>query len=136
MSGPIGHDFCATKLGALAAPERIKIVRFLRDGARDVTEIAAMLGTAPVNVCHHAKVLREAGLVESRKEGRPWLSHPSRLSGDCWRQDGAARIDGVEGRWRGGGRVTAAPAGALATGERNMRVKTNVKAGLKIKRSD
>ena len=47
---PLQPQRCARLLGALAAPERLRIVRFLRDGERNVGEIAAMLGTAPVNV--------------------------------------------------------------------------------------
>lgn len=67
---PIQPDRCAERLSALAAPERLRIVRFLSAGPRNVTEIAAMLGTAPVNVAHHVRVLREAGIVRGRKRGR------------------------------------------------------------------
>jgi DNA-binding transcriptional ArsR family regulator len=61
---------CAGLLGALAAPERLRIVRFLRAGPKNVTEIAEMLGTALVNVSHHLNVLRQAGLVRNKKQGR------------------------------------------------------------------
>jgi DNA-binding transcriptional ArsR family regulator len=54
----------------LAAPERLRIVVFLRDGPRNVTEIAEMLQTAAVNVSHHMHVLVEAGLVQREKRGR------------------------------------------------------------------
>src|SRR5947199_7081917 len=67
---PIQPSHCAEQLSALAAPERLKIVRFLRCGPRNVTEIAEMLGTAPVNVAHHMGVLRGAGIVKSDKQGR------------------------------------------------------------------
>ncbi len=67
---PVQPTRCAQQLSALAAPERIKIIRFLRDGPRNVTEIAEMLATAPVNVAHHMGVLRHAGIVSSRKQGR------------------------------------------------------------------
>jgi DNA-binding transcriptional ArsR family regulator len=70
MSDPIQSTRCARQLSALAAPERLKIVRFLRDGAHNVTEIAEMLGTALVNVTHHVGVLRIAGIVRNRKQGR------------------------------------------------------------------
>jgi len=63
-------DHCARLLAALAAPERLRIIHFLGDGPRNVTEIARMLGTNAVNVCHHMGVLRHAGLVRSRKQGR------------------------------------------------------------------
>jgi DNA-binding transcriptional ArsR family regulator len=70
MSDPIQPNRCAQRLSALAAPERLRIVRFLRGGPRNVTEIAAMLRTAPVNVSHHMAVLRTAGLVRGKKRGR------------------------------------------------------------------
>ena len=67
---PIEPDQCARVLAALAAAERLKIVRFLRGGARNVTEIAEHLGTLPVNVAHHVAVLRAAGIVQTEKRGR------------------------------------------------------------------
>jgi DNA-binding transcriptional ArsR family regulator len=70
MNDPIQPTRCARQLSALAAPERIKIVRFLRHGPHNVTEIAAMLKTAAVNVAHHMQVLKLAGIVRGRKQGR------------------------------------------------------------------
>ena len=70
MKDPIEPSRCARQMSALAAPERLKIIRFLRDGPRNVTEIAAMLRTPPVNVAHHMRVLREAGIARGRKRGR------------------------------------------------------------------
>jgi len=70
MKDPIQPNHCATQLNALAAPERLRIIRFLRDGPRNVTQIAAMLHTKPVNVSHHLSVLRHAKLVKGSKRGR------------------------------------------------------------------
>jgi DNA-binding transcriptional ArsR family regulator len=42
----------------------------LRKGTRNVTELAEELHEELVNVSHHLNVLRNAGLVESRKQGR------------------------------------------------------------------
>ncbi len=67
---PLQPQQCAQQLSALAAPERLRIVRFLRDGPRNAGEIAEMLQTAPVNVSHHMSVLKNAGLVQSEKRGR------------------------------------------------------------------
>ena len=67
---PIQPGLCAKQLAALAAPERIKIIRFLRDGPHNVTEIAAMLRTPAVNVAHHMGVLRQAHIVRGKKQGR------------------------------------------------------------------
>jgi DNA-binding transcriptional ArsR family regulator len=57
-------------LAALAAPERLRIVHFLRDGARNVSQIAEMLKTPMVNVSHHMHVLTAANLVQREKKGR------------------------------------------------------------------
>src|SRR5439155_4865971 len=67
---PLQSQRCARKLAALAAPERLRIVHFLRDGPRNVGEIADMPQTAAVNVSHHMHVLGEAGLVQREKRGR------------------------------------------------------------------
>jgi DNA-binding transcriptional ArsR family regulator len=70
MKDPLQPQRCAKLLGALASSERLRIIRFLRDGPRNVTEIAEMLRTPLVNVSHHMSVLRQAGLVRGRKQGR------------------------------------------------------------------
>jgi DNA-binding transcriptional ArsR family regulator len=67
---PLQPQICAERLGALAAPERLKIVRFLRDGPRNVGEIAKMLQTVPVNVSHHLSVLKAAHIIRGKKQGR------------------------------------------------------------------
>lgn len=61
---------CAKMLASLAAPERLRIVRFLAAGPRCVTDIAAMLGVPAVNASHHLQVLQAAGLVEGTRRGR------------------------------------------------------------------
>jgi DNA-binding transcriptional ArsR family regulator len=70
MKDPIEPSHCARQMSALAAPERLRIIRYLRDGPHNVTEIAAMLRTPPVNVAHHMRVLRDAGIARGRKRGR------------------------------------------------------------------
>src|SRR5262245_23387786 len=61
---------CAQQLSALASPDRLKIVRFLRSGPHNVTEIAEMLRTQLVNVSHHVTILRLAGIISGEKRGR------------------------------------------------------------------
>ncbi|MFQ3594442.1 MAG: metalloregulator ArsR/SmtB family transcription factor [Gemmataceae bacterium] len=61
---------CAELLGALAAPERLQIVHLLRQGPRNVTEIAQALQAPGVNVSHHLNVLCHAGLVRNQNQGR------------------------------------------------------------------
>jgi DNA-binding transcriptional ArsR family regulator len=70
VKDPLQPKHCAELLAALAAPERLRIIRFLRDGPRNVTEIADMLQAKPVNVSHHLHVLRHAGLIQNEKQGR------------------------------------------------------------------
>jgi DNA-binding transcriptional ArsR family regulator len=70
MKDPLQPERCAELLSALAAPERLQIVRLLREGPRSVGEIAAELKMALVNASHHLGVLRHAGLVRNRKQGR------------------------------------------------------------------
>jgi DNA-binding transcriptional ArsR family regulator len=67
---PLNPQKCAQLLSALAAPERLKIVRFLADGPHNVTEIAQMLDVAAVNVSHHLTVLKVSGLITGKKKGR------------------------------------------------------------------
>ena len=67
---PLQPQRCALLLSALAAPERLKIVRFLADGPRCVSDIADMLKVPAVNVSHHLTVLKHAGLIRGKKSGR------------------------------------------------------------------
>ena len=67
---PLNPTRCAKMLAALAAPERLKIVRFLAGGTHTVTEIVEMLRIAAVNVSHHLTVLKHAGLIRGVKRGR------------------------------------------------------------------
>lgn len=72
---PLRPERCAELLAALAAPERLKIVRFLADGPHTVTEIAEMLRVQAVNVSHHLNVLKVSKLITGKKKGRfVWYS--------------------------------------------------------------
>src|ERR1700722_20357281 len=70
MSEPLEPQRCAELLGDLADPGRLRIVRCLRDGPHSVSELADRLQIVLVNVSHHLSVLRHAGIVQSRKQGR------------------------------------------------------------------
>ena len=56
-------------LRALAEPRRPAILRLVRDEARSVGEIAAHFEISQQAVSQHLQVLREAGLVDVRREG-------------------------------------------------------------------
>lgn len=59
----------AELMAALGHPNRVKIVDFLRSGERCVCEIVPALGLEQSNLSRHLRVLREVGILESRKEG-------------------------------------------------------------------
>jgi DNA-binding transcriptional ArsR family regulator len=60
-------------LQALGDPARLQIVRAL-DEREEVACGAFGLGLAPSTMSHHLQVLREAGLVETRREGHHKLN--------------------------------------------------------------
>jgi ArsR family transcriptional regulator len=63
---------CVQQLRAVADASRLRILHCLRDGPKNVSEIAALLKTAMVNVSHHLGVLRHAGILLDEKQGR-WV---------------------------------------------------------------
>jgi DNA-binding transcriptional ArsR family regulator len=67
---PLQPERCAELLAALAAPERLRIIRLLADGERNVTQITAATDIPPLNVSHHLTVLKTAGLICGQKRGR------------------------------------------------------------------
>ena len=67
---PLQPRRCAELLAALAAPERLQIVRLLADGPRNVTQITDALKIAPLNVSHHLTVLKHAQLIHGQRQGR------------------------------------------------------------------
>jgi DNA-binding transcriptional ArsR family regulator len=67
---PLQPQRCARLLAALAAPERLKVVRLLADGPRNVTEITEVVGIPALNISHHLKVLKHAALIRGKKQGR------------------------------------------------------------------
>ncbi len=64
---------------ALADENRVRILMFLRSGELCVCQIIEMLRLAPSTVSKHLALLYQAGLVETRKEGR-WIYY--RLAGE------------------------------------------------------
>lgn len=54
----------------LAEPHRRQILRTLLDGERPAGALVETLDLAQPTVSKHLKVLREAGLVDDRKQGR------------------------------------------------------------------
>ena len=57
---------------ALSDDNRVRAVMMLADGELCVCQIIEMLGLAPSTVSKHMSILRQAGLVATRKQGR-WI---------------------------------------------------------------
>ena len=56
--------------GALAEPHRRRILELLRGGERPAGELVKELALSQPGVSKHLKVLREAGLVTVRADGK------------------------------------------------------------------
>lgn len=54
---------------AMASPNRLELLEALAQGERSVEKLAQAAGMPIANTSHHLQVLREGGLVRSRKEG-------------------------------------------------------------------
>ena len=53
----------------LADPKRLRLIDALRDAERSVGQLAEALGATYPNVSQHLNVMRDAGLVTSRRDG-------------------------------------------------------------------
>ena len=82
MKEPLEPDRCSQLLKALADPERLKIVQALRHGPACVSQVAEQLHGIVANVSHHLRVLRKAGLLTDRREGKNiiYALHPDIFS--------------------------------------------------------
>ncbi len=59
-------------LKALADPIRLQLIEVLGNGERCVCDLTSELGMAQSKLSFHLKVLKEAGLLNAREEGR-WV---------------------------------------------------------------
>ena len=62
-------DMHAGIFKALGHPTRLRIVRYLEDGEHTVSEIVRAVSAEQSNVSRHLALLKEAGILRSRKEG-------------------------------------------------------------------
>ncbi|HZL87665.1 MAG TPA: metalloregulator ArsR/SmtB family transcription factor [Pirellulaceae bacterium] len=70
MKTGLTSDLCAERLKALADKERLRIVEVLRGGGRNVSQIARDVGAEMANVSHHLRILKQTGIVRSKRQGR------------------------------------------------------------------
>jgi len=80
---PLQPQQCAERLSALAAPERLRIIRLLREKPRNVSEISEALQIPLLNLSHHLSVLKQHGFLLRQKQGR-FVIYPSPQM--CWIQ--------------------------------------------------
>ena len=92
-----------TAYAALAEPSRRQILDLLRDGERSVGELVERVGLSQPGVSKHLRVLREAGLVSARADGkRRWYglrAEPlAEVAGwlEPYRAHWEARLDALE----------------------------------------
>jgi len=62
------YQLHASVCKGLADPKRLLILNALRDGERSVSDICEEVGFAQANVSQHLAVLRDRGLVETRRD--------------------------------------------------------------------
>jgi len=70
---PLAETSCAELLKVLADETRLAVMQQLLAGPRHVREINAALQLEQSLLSHHLKVLREAGLVVSERDGKAVL---------------------------------------------------------------
>ncbi len=63
-----------TAFWALGDPQRFRMIQALRESPCFVSDLVARLGTAQPNVSRHLKVLKDCGLISSRREGK-WIRY-------------------------------------------------------------
>jgi ArsR family transcriptional regulator, arsenate/arsenite/antimonite-responsive transcriptional repressor len=67
-------------LKAAGDPTRTRILKLLERGGLCVCQVQAVLGLAPSTVSKHLAILKHAGLVEDRRDGK-WIEYALTASG-------------------------------------------------------
>ncbi|BAY30678.1 ArsR family transcriptional regulator [Nostoc carneum NIES-2107] len=68
-------DFCARQLKVLADTTRLSVLKILMEGPQHVGELNSVLKLEQSLLSHHLKILRDAGFVEARRDGKAVLYH-------------------------------------------------------------
>ncbi|MFM1813022.1 MAG: hypothetical protein RLZZ336_1960, partial [Cyanobacteriota bacterium] len=69
-AAPVQADQVCGLFKALADPIRLQVVEVLSSGERCVCDLGADLGLAQSRLSFHLKVLKQAGLLQDRQQGR------------------------------------------------------------------
>jgi len=67
-----GFD-CIAALRALGEETRLRVLRLLFNERLSVNEIAERLNVSQYNISKHLRIMREAGLLETKKHGKQRL---------------------------------------------------------------
>ena len=62
-------ELIAQRFRALAEPLRLKLLNTLMQGERNVMQLVEAAGTGQANVSKHLSVLKQAGMIATRREG-------------------------------------------------------------------
>ena len=81
-------------LKALADPIRMDVVQTLAGGERCVCELTETLGLAQSRLSFHLKVMRQAGLITAREEGR-WVYYKLAPQAFVQLRDWLNRLEGL-----------------------------------------
>jgi ArsR family transcriptional regulator, virulence genes transcriptional regulator len=63
------YEMQAEVCKTLTNPKRIEILNTLKDQEKTVSEIVAVLGASKANVSQHLAVMRDRGILATRREG-------------------------------------------------------------------
>ena len=66
---PLALELVAGRFKALSEPVRLRLLNVLMQGEHTVGQLVEASGSGQANVSKHLAVLREAGMVGTRKEG-------------------------------------------------------------------
>ena len=61
---------CAAYMKALGDPMRMRILECLRAGPQSVSDVALLLEIEIANASHHLRLMSQAGLTTTRREGK------------------------------------------------------------------
>ena len=73
----VSHEAAAQLFQALSDPTRLRILELLRHGERCVCDLTEAAEAAQSRLSFHLKVLKDAGLLADRREGR-WVYYTIR----------------------------------------------------------
>ena len=74
MDGSTDLELTAARFRALGDPTRLRVIHELAGGTRCVCDLRDLLGVRGPLLSHHLAVLRDAGLVTTRRRGR-WVDY-------------------------------------------------------------